>query len=134
MQNGNTLDRAEKMKQRTKQFALRVVRMFKALPRSEESRIMGRQVLRSGTSIGANYRAACRARTVKEFVSKTRISVEEADETGYWLELLTEASIVRKARLDPLRAECNELLAILASSQHTAECRSRRSMVKSLNH
>ncbi|SRR5258706_15330415 len=130
MNNGDTLDRAEKMKQRTKQFALRVVRMFKALPRSEESRIMGRQVLRSGTSVGANYRAACRARTVKEFVCKIRIAVEEADETGYWLELLLEADIIRKTRLDPLRMECNELLAILASSQYTAERSIRRSMLK----
>src|SRR3954470_22955797 len=130
MQNGDTLDRAEKMKRRTKQFALRVVRMFKALPRSEESRIMGRQVLRSGTSVGANYRAACRARTVKEFASKIRVAVEEADETGYWLELLIDAEVVRKQRLDPLRKECDELLAILAASQHTAERRSRGSLIK----
>jgi four helix bundle protein len=131
MNNGDKLDRAEGLKRRTKEFALRVVRMFKALPRGEEARIMGRQVLRSGTSIGANYRAACRARTAKEFVSKIRIAVEEADETGYWVELLVEASIIRKTRLDPLLTECNELLAILASSQHTAESRlRRRSMVK----
>ena len=97
MNNGDRLDRAEKLKQRTKQFALRVVRMFKALPRGEEARIMGRQVLRSGTSIGANYRAACRSRTAKEFTSKIRIAVEEADETGYWLELLVEALAIRKA-------------------------------------
>ena len=131
MNNGDRLDRAERLKQRTKQFALRVVRMFKALPRGEEAHIMGRQVLRSGTSIGANYRAACRARTPKEFVSKIRIAVEEADETGYWLELLVEALIVRKARLDPLVAECNEILAILAASQHTAQSRLRRpAMIK----
>src|SRR5256885_5154025 len=123
MKDGDRLDRAEKLKQRTKQFALRVVKMFKALPRGEEARIMGRQVLRSGTSIGANYRAACRARTAKEFVSKIRIAVEEADETGYWLELLVEALIVQKPRLDLLLGECNELVAILASSQHTAESR-----------
>ena len=131
MNNGDRLDRAERLKARTKQFALRVVKMFKALPRGEEARIMGRQVLRSGTSVGANYRAACRARTANEFISKIRVAVEEADETGYWLELLVEALIIGKARLDPLLAECNELLAILASSQHTAESRlRRRSMVK----
>ncbi|HEV8607126.1 MAG TPA: four helix bundle protein [Tepidisphaeraceae bacterium] len=133
MINGDTLEHAEKLKRRTKLFALRVITMFKALPRGEEARIMGRQVLRLGTSIGANYRAACRARTVKEFVSKIRVAVEEADETSYWLELLTDASIIRKARLEPLHSECNEFLAIPASSQHTAECRSRRSMIKSLN-
>jgi len=130
MNNGDKLDRSEQLKRRTKQFALRVIHLFKAIPRREEARIIGKQVLRSGTSIGANYRAACRARTTKEFVSKIRIVVEEADETVYWLELLVEAAIVAKRRLENLYGEANELLAIFAASQRTAESRSRRSMVR----
>jgi len=130
MNNGNKLKRSEQLKKRTKEFALRVIRLFKAIPRGEEARIIGRQVLRSGTSIGANYRAACRARTSKEFVAKIRIVVEEADETVYWLELLVEAAIIVKGRLESLYKEANELLAIFAASQRTAESRSRRAMVR----
>ena len=130
MNNGDKLDRSEQLKKRTKQLALRVIHLFKAIPRGEEARIIGRQVLRSGTSVGANYRAACRARTSKEFVSKIRIVVEEADETVYWLELLVEAAIVTKRRLENLYVEANELLAIFAASQRTAESRSRPAMVR----
>lgn len=125
-----TLDRSDALKSRTKQFSLRVIRLFKGLPRSEEAKIIGRQVLRSGTSIGANYRAACRVRTSKEFASKIRIVVEEADETAYWLELLIEGGIVAKNRLDALLAEINELVAIFAASLHTVQARNRRSMAR----
>jgi len=79
---------------RTKQFALRIVRLFRALPKSDEARVLGRQLLRSGTSVGANYRAVCRARTRAEFVAKLGIVLEEADETCFWLELLADALIV----------------------------------------
>ena|SRR5215213_1389227 len=126
MNRDDKLDRSEKLKKRTKQFALRVIRLFKALPRGEEARIIGRQILRSGTSIGANYRAACRARTSKEFASKVRIVVEEADETIYWLELLIEAEIVVKKRLDALYSEGNELVAIFAAALRTMKSRAGR--------
>ena len=111
--------RAEAMKARTKQFAVRVVRMFQALPKREDARVIGRQVVRSGTSIGANYRAVCRARSRKEFASKLGLVVEEADETVFWLELLVEAGIVTETKLNALLGEANELLAIFAAGLRT---------------
>jgi four helix bundle protein len=90
------------LKDRTKQFALRVMRLYRALPRREEARIIGRQILRSGTSVGANYRAACRARSKAEFVAKLGIVLEEADETVFWLELLQESSLISAQKLAPL--------------------------------
>jgi len=114
-------DKTEAMKQRTKQFALRIIRMFQALPKSEEARVMGRQVLRSGTSVGANYRALCRSRSKAEFISKMNVVVEESDETVFWLELLVEAGIVRERKMIGLMKESNELLAILGSALATAK-------------
>jgi four helix bundle protein len=111
----------EALRERTKEFALRVVKMFRALPKSAEGGILGRQVLRSGTSIGANYRAACRARSRAEFVSRVAIAVEEADETIFWLELLGDARILPASRLQGLLRESNELLAILSASRRTAK-------------
>ncbi len=111
---------AEQLKNRTKQFAIRIVKLFRSLSRSEESRIMGRQILRSGTSVAANYRAVCRARSKAEFISKIGVVVEEADETVFWLELLVDTGIVRKAKMNNLLVEANELLAIFAASQWTA--------------
>ena len=132
MGQGDTLERSEQLTRRAKLFALRVIRLFRALPRRDDGRIMGRQILRSGTSIGANYRAACRSRTSKQFVAKLRIVVEEADETAYWLELLGESGVMKQKRLEGLMAEANELLAIFAASLHTAEthARSRHPMVR----
>ena len=112
---------ADELKKRTKRFAIRVVAMFRALPRTEEARIIGRQVLRSGTSVAANYRAVCRARSRAEFIAKVGIVVEEADETVFWLELLVETNIVREAKLQSLLVEANELLAIFAASHNTAK-------------
>src|SRR5438477_2243310 len=120
MKNGNALDRAQEMQSRTKQFALRVLKVFRAMPKSEEGRVMGRQLLRSGTSVGANYRAVCRARSKKEFVSKLNVVVEEADETVFWLELLIEGQVLAARRLQSLIGEANELLAIFAASLRTA--------------
>lgn len=111
---------ATELKSRTKQFAIRVVKLFRALPKSDEARIIGKQVLRSGTSVAANYRAACRARSKAEFIAKIGVVVEEADETVFWLELLVETGIVSSERMSDLLAEANELLAIFAASQHTA--------------
>jgi four helix bundle protein len=112
---------ANELKQRTKEFAIRIIKLFRSLPKTEEARIIGRQVLRSGTSVAANYRATCRARSRSEFVSKLGIVVEEADETVFWLELLVDADIVPKARMEKLLAETNELLAVFAASQRTAK-------------
>lgn len=111
---------AEQLRFRTKQYAIRIVRLFKCLPKTDEARIIGKQVLRSGTSVAANYRAVNRARSRAEFISKMGIVVEEADETVFWLELLVDAGIVKKALLQNLLAEANEILAIFAASHWTA--------------
>jgi four helix bundle protein len=95
--NGN-----EDLRTRTKRFAIRILRLYRDLPAKEEARILGRQLLRSGTSVGANYRAACRARSKAEFVAKLGIVLEESDETVFWLELLLEAGIVSHEQLDAL--------------------------------
>lgn len=113
----------EQMKSRTKLFALRILRLHRALPKSEEARVIGKQVLRSGTSVGANYRAVCRARTDKDFVSKLGIVIEEADETAFWLELLVEGEIMTAAKLTSLLKESDELLAIFGATQRTIKTR-----------
>jgi len=111
---------SEQLKERTKQFALRVIRLVNALPRSRVADVIGRQLLRSATSVGANYRAACRARSRAEFVAKLGIVEEEIDESAYWLELLIEAGIVPSARLADLVQEADELTAIIVASRKTA--------------
>ena len=111
---------AEELRKRTKQFAIRIVKLFRSLPRTEEARVIGRQVLRSGTSVAANYRAVCRARSKPEFIAKVGIVVEEADETVLWLELLVDTAIVSERKMTGLLTEANELLAIFAASQSTA--------------
>jgi four helix bundle protein len=100
---------------RTKQFALRVVRMFCALPKRTEAQVIGKQVLRSGTAVGANYREAYRARSVAEFVSKLGDCLKELEETCYWMELLVEGEIVSADRLALLQDECSQLTAILTT-------------------
>ena len=116
----NSLEKAKELQARTKSFALRIIRMFRSLPKTEEARILGRQVLRSSTSVAANYRAVCRARSKAEFTAKLGVVVEEADETIFWLELLVESGIVPEERVRSLINEANELLAIFAASRHTA--------------
>lgn len=111
------------MRARTKQFALRVIRLFRALPGTEESRILGRQLLRSGTSVAANYRAAGRARSRAEFAAKIGTVVEETDETVFWLDLIVEAGVVRADRVTDLVCEANELLKIFSASQRTVRAR-----------
>ena len=112
---------AEQLKERTKQFAIRVVRLFRSLPRTDDARIMGRQLLRSGTSVAANYRSVCRARSRAEFISRIGVVVEEADETVLWLELLVDTGIAEQSKMRNLLTEANELLAIFAASQYTAK-------------
>ena len=111
----------EEMKKRTKQFALRIITMRKALPKTDEAKILGNQVLRSGTSVAANYRAVCRARSKAEFISKMGVVVEEADETVLWLKLIVDSGIVKSDKMNSLLTEANELLAIFAQSQITAK-------------
>ncbi len=112
------------LKARTKTFAFRIVKLFQALPSRPDAQTLGKQVLRSGTSVAANYRAACRARSKQDFVSKIAIVAEEADETLLWLELLGDTGIVRPLRLEPLMKEAHELSAIFTVSYNTA--RSKR--------
>ena len=100
---------------RTKDFALRVVSMFVALPKTEESRVLGKQALRSGTSVGANYREAHRTRSKSEFVAKLGDCLKELEETSYWMELLTEAGIIPESKLADLQDECHQLIAILTT-------------------
>jgi four helix bundle protein len=120
------MSQSEELKNRTKKFAIRIVRMFKALPRSAEAYIIGKQVLRSGTAVAANYRAACRARSKAEFVAKIGIVAEEADETVFWLELLIETNTVRESKLADLMDEAKQLSAIFTASQNTAKAASAR--------
>ena len=108
------------LKKRTKRFALDVIKFVEALPRGTTGEVLGRQLLRAGTSVGANYRAACRAKSNLDFISKMGTVEEEADECGYWLELLVEDSKVQPDRAAPLIREANELLAISVSSINTA--------------
>jgi len=110
---------AEQMKARTKKFALRVIRLVESLPRSRTADTIGRQLLRSGTSVGANYRSACRAKSPADFASKMGIVEEEADESIYWMELLVEGEIVKATRLGPLMKEADEIVAIAVSSIKT---------------
>ena len=106
---------------RTKGFALRILRLFRALPKCDEARILGRQLLRSGTSIGANYQAACRARSRAEFIAKLGIVLEEADETVFWLELMRDGEIFPQLKLGELITEANELVSIFVTSLRTAK-------------
>lgn len=115
----------EELRDRTRKYAIRVVTLFRALPKTDEARIIGRQLLRSATSVAANYRAVCRARSHAEFVAKIGIVVEEMDETMFWLEFLGEVDIIAPSRLSDLVKEGNELLAIVAASQRTARNRPR---------
>lgn len=112
---------AEQLKERTKRFALRIINLVRALPKTEEARLLGRQLLRSGTSVASNYRAVCRARSKAEFISKMGTVVEETDETVFWLELFIDAKIVKKEKMASILQEANELLAIFAASQYTAK-------------
>lgn len=107
--------------ERTTDFALRVVRMFVGLPKTEEARVLGRQVLRSGTSVGANYREAQRARSKAEFIAKIGDCLKELDETSYWLELLVRSEIVSEAKLANLRDETDQLLAIFTTISKNAK-------------
>lgn len=103
------------LRDRTKEFALRIVRMFSALPKTTEAQVLGKQVLRSGTSVGANYCEAFRGRSKAEFIAKCGDSLRELEETAYWFELLVDSKIVTTDKLAALRQECDELIAIFVT-------------------
>jgi four helix bundle protein len=115
------LNQAKQLQERTKKFAVRIINAFTRFPKSEAAHIIGRQFLRSGTSLAANYRAACRARSGPDFISKIAIVTEETDETLFWLELLVESKLVSAQLVEPLMAECVELLKIFSASLATAK-------------
>jgi four helix bundle protein len=106
---------ARDLRERTKDFALRIIRLYAALPQKDEARVIGKQVLRSGTSVGAHYREGSRARSNAEFISKMSVGLQELDETDYWLELLDEANIMPTHLLAEIRQETQELIAIFVT-------------------
>ena len=108
------------LKRRTKRFALRVLKLVAALPRTIAGRTIGNQLARSGTSVPANYRAACRARSKAEFISRLGVVEEEADESALWLELTMDGDLLKKELVEPLWIEANELVAIMTSSRKSA--------------
>ena len=111
----------EEMKARTKQFALRVIKLVQSLPPNLVADVIGKQLLRSGTSVGANYRAACRAKSTADFINKLCIVEEEADESIYWMELLVDGEIVKANLLENLMEEANQILSIIVSSIKTSK-------------
>ncbi len=117
----------EQFKKRTKQLALRVIGVVEALPKTMVGQVIGKQLLRSGTSVGANYRAACRAKSTADMINKLKIVAEEADETLYWFELLVEAEIVTQSRLSDLMAETDEILAMIVTSIKTLQTKQKKS-------
>ena len=114
------MDKLE-LQKRTKEFAIRIIRMAESLPDSKVGEVVARQIIRSATSVGANYRAVCRAKSKADFIAKMGIVIEEADETAYWLELIEETYLLPKPKLVNLQSEINELVAIFVTSQKTAK-------------
>lgn len=114
-------NRAVDLKVRTKQFALRVIRLYSALPKTTEAQVIGKQLLRSGTSVGAHYREANRSRSTAEFISKVEGGLQELEESGYWIELLTESGIMQSKMLEPLLDEVNQLTGILITCAKNAK-------------
>ena len=119
------ITRAEQMRVRTRKFAVRVLQAFRSLNRSPESRILGSQMLRSGTSVAANYRAACRARSRNEFIAKLGIVSEETDETEFWLSFFIEAGMLKEKQTELLLKEAGELNAIFSTSLLTAKANAK---------
>ena len=113
--------KADDLKKRTKSYALIIIKLYSSLPKKMEMQVIGKQILRSGTSVGANYREGCRARSSQEFLAKLGISLQELEETAYWLELLIEIDYLKKEIIKSLMQETNELIAIFVSSINTAK-------------
>ena len=123
MRNGERGMRNRELQQRTKGFALRVISLVEELPRGRTADVVGGQLLRAGTSVGANYRAACRAKSPADFISKMGTVEEETDECLFWMELLVEAGLIDAQRLQDLMNEANEILAMTVSSIKTTRKR-----------
>ena len=117
---GTGMDQDE-MKRRTKLFALGIIQLVESLPKERTAGVLGGQLLRSGTSVGSNYRSACRAKSIADFISKMGIVEEEADESLYWMELIIEAGVEVNIKMDALMKEAGELLAITVASIKTAK-------------
>jgi four helix bundle protein len=113
----------DELKKRTKEFALRIIKLVNTLPNSPVGRVIGNQLLMAGTSVGANYRAACRAKSKADFIYKINIVEEEVDESAFWLELIIESGLIPKSKIESLLNEANELTAIFVSSNKTAKAR-----------
>ena len=124
---------ATDLRTRTKAFAIRIIKTCQSLPTTKEAQVLGKQLLRSGTGVAANYRAACRGRSRAEFIAKLGIVVEEADETLFWLELFLESGLITRHHLNGVFEEATELLSIFAASHKTARSRNTP-ITKSRNH
>jgi len=120
-QDVDTRSGPERLRERTQQFALRIIKLFRNLPKTEEARAVGKQLLRSGTSVAANYRGICRARSKPDFIVKVGIVIEEADDAVFWLELLIKTVMMPEARMHDLLTEANELVSIFVVSRKTAK-------------
>ncbi len=116
----------EELKKRTKQFGLRCIKAVESLPNTRTADVLGKQLLRSATSVGANYRSACRAQSKPTFISKIAIAIEEADESQFWLEMVVEAGLMPQKQLSELMKESDEIVAILTASSKTAKANLRK--------
>ena len=120
----------QELKARTKQFGLRVMTLVDALPKTTAGRALGNQLIRSGTSVGANYRAACRSRSKAEFIAKIGTVAEEADESAFWLELIMDGGLLNLELVSPLHQEAEELTAIFTASGRTAKSNNPKSTIR----
>ena len=121
-----SIAKIEALKNRTKTFALNTISLFQSLPKTEEAKIIGRQLLRSSTSVAANYRATCRARSEAEFFSKISIVVEESDESLFWLEILQDSKIISIDSIQKLKNEAEELVKIMNTIRHNRKSKGTR--------
>ena len=119
----------EELKLRTKNFALRIIRLANALPNRTDAMIIKKQIIRSATSVASNYRAACRGRSTSEFLAKLSIIIEEADETCFWLEIIFETQLIQRELLNSIMNEANEITAIMVSSRITASKKNLQSEI-----
>ena len=120
----------QELKDRTKAFALRVLKLIDTLPNSRSGRVLAGQLGRSGTSVGANYRSACRSRSIAEMISKLSVVEEEADESGFWMELIAGHGLMSAAKMAPLMKEAGELTAIMVASRKTLLSNNRKSRIQ----
>jgi four helix bundle protein len=126
---GGAMPNARDLQNRTRQFALRVLKVFRALLESREGRVLGHQLLRSASSVAANYRAACRVRSHRDFIFKLGIVEEEADETLFWLEFIADAGLIPRGKLEDLISEAGQITAIIVASRKTAKSKNRQSEI-----